>query len=127
MASTTLTTLTPSTASTILTSVHPETPEDASWSFQFIHEQFAARSRKARDYAEAYFTYVAQEIPKIDVGIAAKGHLWMETNYELRAIVFPPFQYSIIPSLSPKFWLLATDYSLLNPQSQTALCHTPLT
>jgi hypothetical protein len=58
-----------------LVSVHPETPEDASWSFQFVNEQFAARSRKSRDYAEAYFTYLAQEIPKIDVGIAAKGHL----------------------------------------------------
>ncbi len=63
-----------------LTSVHPETPEGANWSFQFINEQFAARSRKSRDCAEAYFTYAAQEIPKIDVEIVAKGHLWMETN-----------------------------------------------
>ena len=63
-----------------LTSVHPETPEGANWSFQFINEQFAARSRKPRDCAEAYFTYAAQEIPKIDVEIVAKGHLWMETN-----------------------------------------------
>jgi hypothetical protein len=67
----------------ILASVHPETSEDASWSFQFINEQFAARSRKSRDYAEAYFTYAAQEIPKIHVGIAAKGHLWMETSPEI--------------------------------------------
>ena len=65
---------------TNLASVHPETPEDASWSFQFINEQFAARSRKSRDCAEAYFTYVAQEIPKIDVETAAKDHLWMETR-----------------------------------------------
>jgi hypothetical protein len=63
-----------------LTSVHPEIPEGANWSFQFINEQFAARSRKSRDCAEAYFTYAAQEIPKIDVEIVAKGHLWMETN-----------------------------------------------
>jgi hypothetical protein len=62
------------------TSVHPETPEDASWRFQFINEQFAAKSRKSRDCAEAYFTYVAQEIPKIDVEIAGKGHLLMERN-----------------------------------------------
>ena len=27
------------------------------------------------------FTYVAQEIPKIDVEIVAKGHLWVETNH----------------------------------------------
>ena len=39
-----------------LTSVHPETPEGANWSFQFINEQFAARSRKSRDCAETYFT-----------------------------------------------------------------------
>jgi len=26
------------------------------------------------------FTYAAQEIPKIDVEIVAKGHLWMEIN-----------------------------------------------
>jgi len=49
-----------------LTSVHPEIPEGANWSFQFINEQFAARSRKSRDCAEAYFTYAAQEISKID-------------------------------------------------------------
>jgi len=64
----------------VVVSVHPETPEGANWSFQFINEQFAARSRKSRDCAEAYFTYAAQEIPKIDVEIVAKGHLWMETS-----------------------------------------------
>jgi len=26
-------------------------------------------------------SYTAQEIPKIDVEIVAKGHLWMETNH----------------------------------------------
>ena len=60
--------------------MHPETPEDTGWSFQFINEQFAARSRRSRDCAEAYFTYAKPEILKIDVEIAAKGHLWMETN-----------------------------------------------
>ena len=45
-----------------------------------MNEEFPARSRKSRDCAEAYFTYGAQEIPKIDVEIVAKGHLWMETN-----------------------------------------------
>ena len=59
----------------MVASVHPETQESANWSFQFINEQFAARSRKSRDCAEAYFTYAAQEISKIDVEIAAKGHL----------------------------------------------------
>ena len=52
-----------------------KTQEDVSWRFQYINEKFAVRSRKSRDCAEAYFTYVAQEIPKIDVEIAAKGHL----------------------------------------------------
>ena len=35
---------------------------------------FFARSRKSRDSAETYKSYVAQEIPKIDAGIAEKGH-----------------------------------------------------
>jgi hypothetical protein len=63
-----------------IVSVHLETPDGANWSFQFINKQFAARSRKSRDCAEAYFTYAAQEILKIDVEIVVKGHLWMETS-----------------------------------------------
>jgi len=43
-------------------------------------------------------------------------------SYELRAIALPPFHPSSIPLFqyslfSPGFWLLATDSSLLNPQS----------
>ncbi len=60
-------------------------------SFQFRNEQFFARSRKSRNYAEAYKWYAAQVIPQIDpreIGsafhragaeIAEKGHFWMET------------------------------------------------
>jgi len=52
--------------------------------FQFRNEKFSARSRKSRDYAEAYpaFSGTAQIIPQIDEEIAEKGHFWMETrNY----------------------------------------------
>ena len=86
--------------SPILAGVQPETPEDASWSFQFINEQFAARSRKSRDCAEAYFTYVAQEIPKIDVEIAAKGHLWMETSERAKGTAYDDLEDK--PSQSTK-------------------------
>jgi len=41
--------------------------------------QFFARSRKSRNYAEAYKWYAAQVIPKIDAEIAEKGNFWMET------------------------------------------------
>jgi hypothetical protein len=61
-----------------LNSVHPKTSDDAGWYFQSINEQFSARSRKSRDCAETYLTYVAQEIPMIAAEIAEKGHLWME-------------------------------------------------
>ena len=53
---------------------------DTGVSFQFRNEQFFARSRKSRDWAEAYIWYVAQAIPQIDAEIAKKGHLWMETR-----------------------------------------------
>jgi hypothetical protein len=61
-------------------------------SFQCRNEQFFARSRKSRNYAEAYKQYAAQVIPQIDpreIGsafhgagaeIAEKGHFWMETK-----------------------------------------------
>ncbi|MBW2021227.1 MAG: nucleotidyl transferase AbiEii/AbiGii toxin family protein, partial [Deltaproteobacteria bacterium] len=49
-------------------------------SFQSRNENFCARSRKSRDYAEAYLKYAAQVIPQIDAEIAEKGHLWMETR-----------------------------------------------
>ena len=49
-------------------------------SFQFRNEEFFARSRKARDCAEAYIGYVAQAIPQIDAEIGKKGHFWMETT-----------------------------------------------
>ena len=35
--------------------------------------KFFTRSRKSRDFAEAYNAYVAQGIPKIDVEIVKKG------------------------------------------------------
>jgi len=41
--------------------------------------QFFARSRKSRNYAEAYKWYASQVIPKIDAEIAEKGNFWMET------------------------------------------------
>jgi hypothetical protein len=53
---------------------------------------FFARSRKSRNYAEAYKWYAAQVIPQIDsreIGfafrrasaeIAEKGNFWMETR-----------------------------------------------
>ena len=43
-------------------------------SFQCRNEQFFARSRKSRNYAEAYKWYAAQVIPQIDAEIAEKGH-----------------------------------------------------
>ena len=49
-------------------------------SVQYRNEQFFARSRKSRNYAEAYKWYAAQAIPQIDAEIAEKGHFWMETN-----------------------------------------------
>ncbi len=56
-----------------LSSVHPETPDDASWCFQFINEQFSARSR---DCAEACLRYAAQEIPQIDPPEAEKRAIY---------------------------------------------------
>jgi len=47
--------------------------------FQCRNEQFFVRSRKSRNYAEAYKWYAAQVIPQIDAEIAEKGHFWMET------------------------------------------------
>jgi hypothetical protein len=71
-------------------------------SFQFRNEQFCARSRKSRDYAEAYKWYVAQAIPKIDTEIAEKGHFWMETSngciakmIRAAAFCFPVFAHSL--------------------------------
>jgi len=52
-------------------------------SFQSRNEIFFTRSRKSRDYAEAYNRYAAQEIPQIDVEIVKKSHLWMGTDYFL--------------------------------------------
>jgi len=52
----------------------------SSSSFQIRNEQFFARSRRSRDCAETYKSYVAQEIPQIDTEIAEKGHFWMETS-----------------------------------------------
>jgi hypothetical protein len=49
-------------------------------SSQSRNERFFARSRKSRDYAEAYIGYVAQEIPQIDTEIAENSHLWMEAS-----------------------------------------------
>jgi len=43
----------------------------------------SARSRKTRACAEAYWTYAAQANPQFDTEIAEKGHLWMETYYNL--------------------------------------------
>jgi hypothetical protein len=40
-------------------------------SFPIRNEQFFARSRKSRNYAEAYEEYAAQGIPKLDTEIAA--------------------------------------------------------
>ncbi|RLC29669.1 MAG: hypothetical protein DRH37_07050 [Deltaproteobacteria bacterium] len=67
--------------------------------FRSGNANFCARPRKSRDYAEAYIRYPApacvpacpvrtadrlrigrQVIPRIDAGIAQKGHLWMETT-----------------------------------------------
>jgi hypothetical protein len=47
--------------------------------FQFRIGQFFARSRKSRNYAEAYKWYAAQVILQIDAEIAEKGHFCMET------------------------------------------------
>ena len=41
-----------------------------------------SRSRKSRNYAEAYKMYAAQAIPQIDAEIAKKGNFWMETKQE---------------------------------------------
>ena len=49
-------------------------------SFQIRNEQFFARSKKSRNYAEAYRSYAAQVIPQINAEIAEKGHFWMETS-----------------------------------------------
>jgi len=62
-------------------SVHPETYIRQKFSFQCRNEQFSARSRKSRNYAEAYNLYAVQVIPQIDAEIAEKGHFWMETSW----------------------------------------------
>ncbi len=61
-------------------SAHPLNKNCALASVQFRDEQFSARSRKSRNYAEAYKGYAAQVIPKIDAEIAEKGHFWMNTS-----------------------------------------------
>jgi len=65
--------------SPILFGVHPYIYVGHKLSFQFRNEQFFARSRKSRNYAEAYKWYAAQVIPQIDAEIAEKGHFWMDT------------------------------------------------
>jgi hypothetical protein len=42
-------------------------------SFPIRNEQFFARSRKSRNYTEAYEEHAAQGIPKLDTEIAASG------------------------------------------------------
>ena len=42
--------------------------------------QREAAAKKSKDYAEAYMSYAAQMILKIDAEIAEIGHLWMETG-----------------------------------------------
>lgn len=41
---------------------------------QLRNEKFCARSRKAKDYAEAYILYAAQLILQLDAEIAQNGH-----------------------------------------------------
>ena len=53
-------------------------------SVQFRNWRFFARSRKSRNYAEAYKSYVAQAIPQIDAEITEKGHFWMENRTYLK-------------------------------------------
>ncbi len=48
--------------------------------FQIRNEEFFARSRKSRNWAETYVEYAAQVIPQIDAEIAKKGHFWLETK-----------------------------------------------
>ena len=48
--------------------------------FQFRNEEFSARAKESRNYAEAYKWYAAQVIPQIDAEIVEKGHFWMETS-----------------------------------------------
>ncbi|RLC28785.1 MAG: hypothetical protein DRH37_08890 [Deltaproteobacteria bacterium] len=59
-------------------------------SFRSGNATFCARPRKSRDYAEAYIRYAApvfvrartgrQLIPRIDAGMAEKGHLWIRNS-----------------------------------------------
>ncbi len=64
-----------------LPDVHPEICIGHKLRFQCRNEQFFARSRKSRNYAEVYEWYTAQVIPRIDAEIAEKGHFWMETTW----------------------------------------------
>ena len=58
----------------MIVSVHPEIYIRHKFSFQCRNYQFFARSRKSRNYAEAYKWYAAQVIPQIDAEIAKNGN-----------------------------------------------------
>ena len=66
-----------------LISAHPQIYIGYKYSFLCRNEQFFARSRRSRNYAEAYKWYAAQVIPQTDAEIAEKGHFWMETSQRL--------------------------------------------